>query len=153
MKSNKKNIFLLTGLVVLIWSLVVYRVLNYGQEDDFSAPVISYVSGKTDSTNTKDYSLYADYSEPFLINPDLIKNDIPKTKKVNKKPIPKLEWPEIHYRGTIQNKNKISYILEYNGETKIIQKKDSLGLVDIQKLYPDSVILKYKHERKTILRK
>ncbi len=153
MKNNKKNI-LLALLVISVWSAVIYKVLDISE----SHVPIQYTQQPEkmfkDSIQAVDYSIHADYDEPFLIDPNSIKNDIKAKKKEVKKTIKKkLKWPEVQYLGVIQNKKKKSYMLEYDGETKIFHSKDSIGKLKIVSFYTDSVVLSQQHEKKTISRK
>ncbi len=157
MKNNKAITYVLVLAVVAVWGWVIYNIIKkHGPSNNNN---ISFDNiGKTETSNAQldTFSLIADYRDPFVIKyvsmnaaQDLNLEE-EKVKEVIVKPI--IEWPLIKYGGTVKNKSsdKKLALINIGEQNHLLGIGDTAQEIKIYAIYPDSLILVYKNDRKTI---
>lgn len=164
--KNKKSIYLLVTLVVIIWGLIVMRIIRLSHKE----PVYKSTNKAVDIIEKYDlardtFVLLADYPDPFLKN--IVKNtsrsiqgsktavvsrpkDIARKEKLE---IPKtINWPTIQYGGLIHNNklNKTTGLLIINGNPNIMEQGNTYEDLTLERLYNDSCIILFNNEHKTV---
>lgn len=165
--KNKKQIYILLPVVLLVWGIIGYRIFSAmsGDSDEpvsFNSPTSAWVDNAEVDV---DYELNLDYSDPFLKNTARWKSSSvqsnnpnkvvvkPKIKKVVKA-IP-LAWPAIRYNGLIRKTNDKStlYIIEINGRSNFMSLGEELEQLKLLKAYRDSIQVEFQgKEKRTILK-
>ncbi|MGD1848246.1 MAG: hypothetical protein ACFB10_22870 [Salibacteraceae bacterium] len=161
--KNKKLLYLLLPLMVVVWGAVFYRVFKgIGGDDDYfdalPAAVKMPVLAKQDS-----FDLIADYKDPFLgkgpgrsrnTNPAIGEKPLtPTVRQLPKPPPPTLPWPAIGYGGFVNKsggKNKLA-VVTIDGQTSWGKLGEEIQGVTIQEIWKDSVQVSYRKEVKTVL--
>ncbi|OFX36396.1 MAG: hypothetical protein A2X08_14920 [Bacteroidetes bacterium GWA2_32_17] len=164
--KNKSVRYILIFLVVLVWGTIAYKLFSYVNSDEDEIVSQNIPKQKNEQNTVSDtFQLASNYRDPFLGkgNNSNNQNGNPNNQKVIKivkqKEIPKVEktiinWPKFSYQGIITNqksKNQTG-LLKINGKDFIIYQGNVINEVEINKLFNDSVIVKYAGELKTIFK-
>lgn len=159
MLKNKKTLYILVPLVVLIWGMIGFRIwagfnndtTNYLLEPTYSEPITEILAVDT-------FSIIANYRDPFL---GKIQAPKPKPIKTKKKPTPvikKLEpilrWPTIIYGGMIKNQktSKLIAMIKINGRDNLMSVGNVVSEVRLVKVYPDSIEVALGKAEKVVLK-
>ena len=164
---NKKLTYILIPVVALLWGYIFYKIF-WGVGNTPNYAITHQI--KTDTLENKqekfEYNLLVNYSDPFLKNNHIKKETKPKeetqqnqntrsrrtrSRQNRKKEIP---WPKIKYGGVITNESsdKITILVEINESKCLVNVGDIRKEVTIKRYYPDSIVVVYKGEEKTILK-
>lgn len=159
--KNKKTIYILGPLVLLIWALVIYRVLSYGAVE-IAAP--AFQTDFQDELSVDfvpdSFVLHADYNEPFLIDEGTYLSQArplsAKQAEVPKEVLPTLpKWPDIAYLGTIGNKKKKRQlsIIRIGKKEYFFKKGEEKEEIRLLKNYGDSIKLRFQGTQEKVLMK
>ena len=159
--KNKRLIYILAPLVLLIWGLIFYKIFTHFGDDQNKTMV------NPDQTNTNKkqlprdtFTIIANYRDPFLGRNDhpviqtdrgdhVMSNQGGLTQK--RPPVPEI-IPEIKYCGLIanpRNKRKIG-LLQMSNKELLVKEGDTYNELKIFKLFSDSVKIMYSKTKKTI---
>lgn len=150
MIKNKKSLYILFPLVIGVWGLVIYRVIE-GQSGD--RPIVQRVT-----TNTKSSDLRHE-----------IKRDSIKIKKLTRDPFlgtsyqpapkgkvkavkEKVNWPSISIHGKVGDKthqNQV-YIIAIGNQPYTIKKGETIDGITLLQATDKGVILRYQEEVKSL---
>jgi hypothetical protein len=147
--KNKRVVFILLPIVLIIWGAVIYRIYFAVKQKQILNVKTSMPRIKAD-LNTEEFVIVANYRDPFLVSE---KNDKPKI--VVPKSVAKsqpLNWPNIKYNGSIKNKisSKQLILLNINSKDRIMKIHQTTDGVMLNKVYKDSVEVLFEKEKKTI---
>lgn len=161
--KNKKLIYILLPLVILVWGLVVYRFFFEGRKDSDRIPMLENKKEiKTEIENEEQYTLIANYRDPFLDHvPAIIQNDESDEKKAEtnltnlrrqRTNVSSVRWPEISYGGFIRNdkENKYTILVGIKNQNYLVNIGDTIQNIHIKAFYQDSLLIVYNNEEKTI---
>lgn len=165
--KNKKQIYVLAPLVLIIWGSIVYQVIDHFRDEggewyqnpgkQFNDEVL-----KPESTS---FRLRADYSDPFLreLEKDMDNTDetVQATRSQSNqiggrrrsvRRVRTTQWPEIVYGGVVSKTNTGKQILLVNVNAKdyFASVNDTVEKVIIKQAYADSIITQFMDEVKTI---
>ena len=149
--KNKKTLWILIPLVLGIWGLILWKLLDYSSEDT-SSSIVTLTYPESIAEDTAEYVLALNYRDPFLRSswsPGTTKPATQKTKKNNirKVNIQSLKGPEkpaeLKYKGAIQCNNSRIGLLEVAGERKLVSENTTLGQYAILKVEDDSLRISY----------
>lgn len=154
--KNKKLVYILLPLTLVIWGGIIYQFFNFRSEEP--APVIRQM--KTDASNLnqmEEESLLLNYRDPFLSTParsvsvSPVRSASPRTTTVEDIPVEVPEWPEVEYKGLILPRagSKEVGVVLINYKEKLVEAGDEIEGMVIQLLFPDSVITSLKGEKRT----
>ncbi len=151
--KQKKLIYVLLPLMILIWGLVIYRIFGFidGNDSPDIQPVHLPDTGDETVKLPDSFTIKADYRDPFLKNvnytPPPKKTKTPVKVKKPKKPA--VNWSFVQYKGRITNQNsgKTIAVLEINKKRYLVAKGDSAAGVTLLKIFPDSVQVGYRQEK------
>ena len=157
MMKNKKMMIVLIPLVVVIWGLVLYRILDFQSDEVATLPPPSKAVIDTNTAKNEVFHIVADYRDPFLGR--VAKKTKPKPKdaiarkKVIKKPPIPVKWPPIVFGGVIRNqqsKQEVA-ILTVNQQEALLAVDDKLQGVTLKKIFNnDSILVAMNQHKKTI---
>lgn len=163
--KNKKSIYFLLPVVVLIWSAIVYQFYQgNGEEVTFayrkSVPAVATM----ELPKKKVYSLLLNYPDPFLdpgnkpATPARSQPEpVPAAQALaapEKEEVPAYNWEQIKYKGLVEHKGKgkVVALLEIRGQSYMLAAGAMQEEVLLQKIEIDSVLLKVGKEN-TYIRK
>lgn len=154
-KKSKSTTYFLLALVVGIWSVVVYRIVEARKGDSFAPPLsLANRGSKADSA----YTLKLSYRDPFLNTPMQQPQVAP---KVAAKPKPAAPKPHVvnyasllntvrsavTYNGLIVNRSKsgLMGIVQANGEVVYVKKQSYIDSLTATHICKDSITLKGRY--------
>lgn len=151
--KNRKVIFVLLPLVVVVWGVIIYRVvvvMNGG-----NPPVGDAISMTQEpKTETINYQLALNYADPFLGTRQLPK-PAPKVqvtkhrpRKQKKSVSKKVSIPALRYNGRVENRtsNEERHMISVNGKAHIITIGNEIDGVVLKRVFSDSVEFKWNKE-------
>ena len=146
--KNKKLIYILLPLVILIWGSIIYKIFyNTSREEELADEILPQKN--ISATSVLDtFSIIANYRDPFLGNVVYSENNVNEVPKQKVLPQPKVEqvvqWPNIVYGGMIKNQQSTKQLalLKINGKENIIKAGEMVGTIELVKIYKDSVEVK-----------
>lgn len=154
--KNKKSIYILLPIVLLIWGMVVYQFFSFSASDD--AQIANQdLKVKPFKIKPKDtFSITINNRDPFLGKMISSENNTPKkTNTSSKKPIKikeELIWPQVSYKGIVSdNKEKIKvYMVIINGKTHLMKKGDEEEGVKLKDGDRETIYAVYKGDLKVV---
>lgn len=163
MLKNKKAVYILIPLNLLIWGFFIYRFYTAYTDTDLADDRPASVTVKMDLVkDSLAYALKLDYKDPFLKESkreyvpntrDLSGNSGEQTKKIAPaKPIvtvPPKQLPEVKYLGLIKNTNTglSTALVSVNGQSKLIKQNESVEGIVFKSFNKDSLVAKWGKER------
>jgi hypothetical protein len=163
--KNKKLIYILLPLVIIVWALVIYRIFFVGQTipeniTTTAKPLIK--DSNKEERNT--YKLIANYRDPFLggIKQLIIETEDKETEnniensnlRRRRTNLSRVRWPEISYGGFIEGDRdrKTTILLKISNRDYLVHEGDTIDQIFIKAFYTDSLIVIYNEEEKTLLK-
>lgn len=150
--KNKKNIYILMPLVLLVWGAVLFQIFSFtSTEEELPQNSAEFSFRPLKIHERKPFVINVNYRDPFLgkiysaQNAPIKKTLYPESKKTVKS-TEDLVWPAINYKGMIadsKGKNKLFVIIinNKNHYMKIGDTEDEIFLKDGDK---ESIYVKYK---------
>ena len=153
--SNKKTIYVLLPLVLILWGYIIYRVLEQANPDvDLPNSELPAIRSKLASDITDDFSLLLNYPDPFLKHLRIEENgaleNTPENSQMNQVYV--WNWPNMTYGGCIVNKKKIVGILQINSKNLLVQEGKEYEDFKVDKIYSDSIVMKREDMKRTFIK-
>lgn len=166
--KNKKLLYILLPLTILIWGIIVYKIINSlnGSTHSLEKKVTNRLFEEKKQEQIPDsFQLLPAYRDPFLSGLKLAKPFSENNKiKLLEMPPPATPaplpsnpviqavpvWPPVEYVGIIENKIKKNrvVILQVAGEDQLLQEGQIVAGVKLVRAYPDSIILEFNKVRR-----
>ena len=153
MLKGKKALYFLLPTVAIIWGGIIYQIVDaFSEPKDEIAMQLYATKPTTLQMSARDtFSLSTIERDPFL-------GTIYKPKEEKKFPVkvikrtPTVQWPVIHYNGTVMDKQngKTIYILEIDGTSYLLKEKQEVNGIRLQKGASKSVVVRHKGATKTV---
>ena len=156
--KNKKVIYFLLPLVLIIWGIIIYRVFSDTVKIDNSQILSKDDHFKTVKKNADTFSIYADYSDPFLDylwedDESVFEKDFTEEYDTGlEKPEKSVSWPKISFGGIVKNQksNKQIMIITIDQSGHLMKVGDIVMGVTLKKVFNDSIVVAYEKEMKTV---
>lgn len=152
MLKDKKSLYLLFPLVIIIWGIVIYKVIGaFGDETIVMPAAPQTVGEKVMRVERDTFSLLPIDRDPFLGH--YYKKTVqPKPKSLNT--VEKVEWPEVLYLGLISDTEQSSevHILQVNGRQFLIEKGGTAEEIKIAGSRHGQVTLLFRGYKRKILK-
>lgn len=165
--KSKRIRYLLVFLVIIVWSVIFYRIYNYVDDENDFIPGFSEQKLQCDTSNVNDtFSIQANYRDPFLetgnynennsVKP--IHNNADNVVKIQNTNLPVnalLRWPPIVFGGIVVNKKSSQAVglIKLNQVQYIVHAKQIIENIEIITIYNDSITVRFADEIKTIKKK
>jgi hypothetical protein len=151
--KNKKSVYILLPVVVLVWSAILYQVYE-GAGD---APAYQYrrspeADSLTGIVEKKSYQLYLNYPDPFRGALRAEKRTVQQAAVVPAQPkqepaLPEepqpetFDWNRLRYKGMVEHKErkKPVALLEFDGKSYMLSQGSSQDNIMVKKISKDSV--------------
>lgn len=149
--KNKKSIYILLPVVLLIWGMLIYQFFSYSVPDEVLENTSMELGIKPFKLKERTVSVInVAYRDPFLgkmyvVPIQKLKKSSNKTKK-SSKPVETIVWPTVLYKGMISDskeKNKV-FILTIAGHDFFMKKGDIENEILLKDGDKESVYVKYK---------
>lgn len=123
MKAKQKNNYLLLAAVIVVWSVVVYK-LFYSRHEPIvkgnDSKPLAFISHNSDFEK---FEIKVNYRDPFL-SAGKIKPLVPK--KIRKKTSkPAVLFPKIKYAGVLKSKDAYRFLIEIDRQQYCFNLKDT----------------------------
>ncbi len=146
MLKGKKALYILLPLVALIWGAIVVQVIGAFSDDDPVRTGVTSVNITPVKTKEREkFTLGTVDRDPFLgtlyqPKKKKRKSTTPRVKKT------KLVWPSIRYKGVVSGQNSANaiYLIEINGTDQLMNLKQTIDGITLQRGKSGSVSLRYK---------
>lgn len=155
--KNKKLIYVLLPLVILIWGTIFYKIFfSASPEEELAEGTINPQKIIAAASVADTFSIVASYRDPFLGNAVYSENTDNETPKPKMVPAPKIEqavqWPAIIYGGMIKNQQSTRQLalVKINGKENILKAGEMVGTIELAKIYKDSIEVKMGKEKKVV---
>jgi len=172
--KNKKLLYVLLPLAALVWGTVIYKMMQ-----SLEAPQVKVSEGvaAAQPVNNKleadTFQLQLSYRDPFLsarsrkeeiaVVPSLphfiqpvaaSPSGVTAPVQAVKEPKAVIVWPQVAYKGIIENKVKSARvaILRVGQESLLLKEGEGHEGLKLNKLLADSVLMEYKKEKKYLKR-
>ncbi|MCK4661792.1 MAG: hypothetical protein KAT68_02920 [Bacteroidales bacterium] len=161
--KNKKILYILLALAIIIWALIFYRIFKFLNKTPEVHYSYNYQKKYEKEEIKKDtFFIIADYRDPFLnkiLIPKVKNEGKPKVnnKKDNsrtKRRVKKIKWPVIKYGGVISSKdnNKKIALIKINDKDYLMEVNSESEEIKLINIFTDSIKVVYKDEKKTIIK-
>ena len=158
--QSKKSIYLLVPLVIIVWGLIGYKIINYTRDDTAKSISADVIPDKKSTTDTPlPDTLMLNYSDPFLkrgstTRPPEAKPSLIFRTAFTATPLPKVkvQWPAISLRCIIQNKTTTYYTanIMINNKEYLLSKGGMAEDITITDIDNRSITLQLGTEKHTI---
>lgn len=156
--NNKKSIYILLPAAILLWVYIGWQIYQQVKEP---APVESIFTPTLKRVEKKEkpipFVLALNYKDPFLrsvngkhSNSEELERK--KGKSVKKNNRRRIAWPNLTYRGWIENHKKTIGLLQINNKQYLVDEGLEYNGILIEKLYQDSIRIKKDNEVKRIVK-
>lgn len=142
--KNKKNIKVLLPLVIIIWGILIFKIVDAFRPDDMTLQQGVVSSFKAPDVKEKEqFNLKVIENDPFLGTP------YAKSNKKNNGAIKSVQnetpWPSIQYLGLVSDNNSKSkvFIISINGQQQLVGAGEITQDVKVVKGNSESVTLKF----------
>ncbi len=153
--ANRKVILFLLPLVLIIWGVIIYRIIN--AIADHELPVAEEIHRTAPPKKGQvQFTLALNYPDPFLGTPKPrskpaskeTKVTQTKPKKVLEKKVTSPSQPVLRYNGRVENRssNQERHLISLNGNPHIVTIGQEVDGVVLKKVYQDSVQFKWNKE-------
>lgn len=149
--KNKKSIFILLPIVVVIWGILIYQFFSFSANDvAFENTTTEFNIKPLKLKERNQFSININYRDPFLgkiyaPQTNIIHKNTIKAKRTQKT-VETIVWPTILYKGIISDtkeKNKV-FIMTIAGHDFFMKKGDTENEVFLKDGDKESVYVKYK---------
>jgi len=154
--KNKKSIYILLPLVIIIWGAVFWKLLKGGQGKILPPPAVNITNTVKEAENKEHTTLLLNYEDPFLktlkgTRQESNANEVKQVVAVNRV----VMWPMFEYNGMIRNNtsNKAVGMLKLNGKNYLVQNGDWIEGLFVEAVFPDSIILVNQTDKQSFKRK
>ena len=157
--KNKKAIYVLLPLVLLIWSLIIYRIVAGTSSGDSFSGTSNAFSFALEQEKADTFSLVADYTDPFLdhlweyqeAGAQEAEDPVLEQTVVQSQPV-YINWPRVAFSGLVKNQksNKQVVLVSISDRSHLMKVGDKIDGVSLQKVFADSIVVSYEKEVKTI---
>lgn len=146
--KNKKSIYILLPIVLLIWGGVMYQFFSFSDTNEIETIAANELILKPLKIIKRDtFSIDANYRDPFLGKMYTPKKQV-LTPKIKKEPTIEepLIWPTITYKGIVSDtKDKTTiFMVLIAGQTFLMKKGEVQNEVFLKEGDKESIYLKYK---------
>ena len=156
--KNKKAIYFLLPLVLIIWGIIIYRIFFDTISINNSEILSRGIPLKIVKENVDTFSIYADYGDPFLdylweYDESEVEQDPSEiVETIIEKPPVLVNWPSISFGGIVKNQKSNKQVVVVNIEESghLMKIGDVVMGVTLKKVFNDSIQVVYEKEVKTI---
>ncbi|URC11274.1 hypothetical protein [Flavobacterium sp. B183] len=157
--KNKKNIYILLPIVLMVWGAVLFQLFSFTNSDEIIIDNTPELMIKPLKLNKRQsFTIDVNYRDPFL-GKMYAENTTPKAKpsgvRSSKviKPKEALVWPVILYKGLISDnkeKNKV-FVLIIDKKNYFMKIGDTENEIFLKSGDKESIYVKYKGELNLIM--
>jgi len=147
--KGKKGIYILLPAVALLWGYIGYKIYNQVKtpEQGIAEPVFKALKFEP-KTSKQSFELNLRYADPFLKQTEKVQKEADgEISAKNKKRT--WIWPQITYKGCIENHKKTVGMLRLNNKEYLVQNGMLIEKFTIKRIDRDSLIVEREGERRS----
>ena len=149
--KSKRNQYLLLGLVLLIWGVVLWKFVSFTDHAEVNITPIAVSGGGNQSNTSKStYTFHLNYRDPFLKASRRKKT--PETSSQSAPPIPRrfVRLPEVKYYGLVSAGQQKTGIMQMQQKSIMIKEGEVVGGYKVLKLTQDQLTLRHEVSDSTV---
>lgn len=151
--KNKKSIYILLPLVLLIWGAIGYQFFSSSDGETINVAPTVYSGKPLQIKKTDTFSIKINERDPFSgkIVKDERSNVVKqKSGHANRKIKEEIVWPQIKYKGIVADiKDRVKvYMLIIDGKTHLMKKGEKIDNLLLKDGDRDGVYLQYNNDTK-----
>lgn len=152
MLKNKKITYLLILLVILIWSVIFYRIYtNFSGKEQKVENLQPTVAGIENDIQDSVFTLSLNYPDPFLKGMEKIYDRVTQEETPVNVNYHSISWPAIEYRGLLTSRdNNSTGLLKIQSADFLVKQGNEYASVKIRQMTSDSIFLEYKKEMRWV---
>jgi len=149
--KSKRNTYILLGLVVVVWGVLIYQFLSYANPDTQIEEDTNFSIKPLTIKDKDSFAIEINPRDPFL-GKVYLENQIKKTKANTKPKTIKIKetivWAQIAYKGIVSDKSaKVKvFMVIIDGKTYLMKKGDIEKEITLKDGDRESIDLMYKGE-------
>ena len=150
--KNKKNIYILFPAVILIWSILIYKIVAATKPMKAELQVETAQFKPLQLQESATFTVNTNYRDPFLGTISQKKKVKPKKRTVKvAKQKPKVPFPKIIYKGVVSSKGKKSqvFLIAINGQQFFFKRNQTQNEVKLLRGNSKEVVLKFQGQQQT----
>lgn len=156
--KNKKAVYILLPLVLLLWGIIFYMIFSAVNPsyDQQVQPRDLSINVSSENPLSDTFSIIANYRDPFLGKVFSSEKPVVRDASINSTPvkpivIPK-SWPSISYGGMMKiiKSSKQVALIYINGGSKMMKTGEIKEEVELLKIYNDSVEVMFHKEKRVV---
>lgn len=149
--KNKKTLYLLIPLVLVIWGLILHKVFTHSRGDALLVCRVQ-VSAEENLVDTTRYVLRLGYPDPFLRSAPKSSSARPESKPQKNNRIKQIELSSTQtisrpkglvYHGIVSGKQESVGLLELEGKQTLVRPNDQLGSYLVKAVEADHLTIIY----------
>lgn len=156
--KNKKTLYILLPLVIVIWGLIIWKLVSYTKEDSVTSNQ-KWTQETAEVSDSLEYVIIANYSDPFLRNKSSAYIQPQKQTRITgitetrvKSLVTTNTKPDITYKGQIKSTTRTTAIVLKNDKTFLLSEGSILNDIKIVRIYPDSILVSCENKKFTYAR-
>ena len=162
--KNKKNIYILLPIVLVIWGVIISKIISYKSETFVNTNSTIFTPSSSSYEEKDTFSLIYNYPDPFISiksvkSDEQIKVSSKYSSKIsineNKNSLFHQNLSNLIFKGVIKNQSdgkSIAIVATKEGKSYYLQLEDTLNNMKLKKIYNDSLIF-FESKNKRILYK
>jgi len=154
--KNKKSIYILLPVVLIIWGLILYRFLSFSGATTIEEATSYNYAVKPLAVKPRDsFVINVNYRDPFLGKMYVPAGSKSRNSGRGRKKLTAaepLQWPTIVYKGIVsdtKNKKKVFMVI-INGTTFLMSEKDKEQEINLKNGNRDFIEVTYKGNKSKI---
>lgn len=153
--TNKKSIYVLLPAALLLWVYIGWQVYQQVKEPDLvEATFMPTIKRAEEKEKPLPFVLAFNYKDPFLRTVSKRHSTGEDLERKKGKPVVnnrrRISWPNMTYRGWIENHKKTIGLLQINNKQHLVDEGQEYDGIYIEKLYQDSIRIKKDKEIRII---
>lgn len=151
--KNKKNIYFLLPAVIIVWSLLVYKIingLNSSPQQTKTVELIGQFKPKM-IDQASSFTINTDYRDPFLGTFEKKKRKV--TKRKNSPTIKKasIPFPTVVYKGIVspKGKNEKVFLIIVNGQQHLFKRSSIFNEVKLLNGNAQKITVLFQKQKQT----
>jgi hypothetical protein len=149
--KNNKNIKILLPVVILIWGVLIYKIVDAFTSEDVNVAKTQKTNFSPPTETQKDtFSLLPIKTDPFLGTVYSKLRQAAQNVNTPHKPKTEQPWPDIGYFGIVADKKSTSsvYIVSVNGRQFLLKEGDTIQKLKVLKGSEENISIRFEGQTK-----
>ncbi len=150
--KSKRNQYLLLGLVLLIWGVVLWKFVSFADNTEVNiAPISVGNAARALDETEKNYTFHLNYRDPFLKASRMAETPEPSLQPVAPNPRRFIRLPEVKYYGLVSAGQQKTGIMQMQQKSTMIKEGEEVGPYKILKMSQEQLTLWHEGSDSTVV--